>query len=326
MGFRGAFTVLRLGRIPIRVHWSLLLILPYLALVIGQQFARAAQLAGVPVGHLALGPYAWGFALSIALFVCVLLHELSHVAVGLRVGAEVHDVTLMMLGGVTNMTKLPPRARFEGLMALAGPLASALLAALFFGAYRAIPLGQHDLRFGFFYLGQINLVLAVFNLIPAFPMDGGRLLRSIFQLWADRASATKAAALVGRVIAVGLGALGLYTGNFILMLIAVFIFFGAAGEARQTEIDGLIRRYTVRQVMDRHPAMVDPAAPLSELSELARATGASAFFVVGPDGELLGTVSAATVMGVAEPLRPLTRALDVMIAGGPTVAPTDAHE
>ncbi len=136
--------------------------------------------------------------------------------------------------------------------------------------------------------------------------------------------ATRIAAIVGRVLAVALGLLGLYAGNLILILIAAFIFFGAAGEARQTEMDDLVRRYLVRQVMDRHPPMIDPAGPLSEIAERARIQGVSVFFVVGPDGALLGRVSTAAAFKPPLPIEPSTRAIDLMAPAGPTVAPSDS--
>lgn len=296
MGTGGAWTVFKIGRIPVRIHWSLLLVLPYLAVIIGYQFKQAAAIAGVVPARLSLSPYLWGLALAIALFVCVLLHELSHIVVGLRAGAQVHDVTLMILGGVTNMTRMPQGALAEGLMALAGPVSSGLLAALCLVGYRLLPAGAHDLRFGIFYLGEINLVLAIFNVIPAFPMDGGRILRAALQPALGRVRSTKTAAVVGRVLAVLLGVVGIYGGNFILILIAVFIFMGAGAEARQVELDELVKRFRVAQIMDRNPPMVDPAATIGEVAERIRSSGTPEVFVVAPDGGLLGIVAAAAVL------------------------------
>ena len=314
----GSLTVMRIGRIPIRVHWSLWLILPYLAFAIGHQFQGAARLAGVQASRLSATPYLWGLGLAVALFACVLLHELSHVAVGLRVGAEVRDVTLMMLGGVTNMTRLPRRARLEGLMAVAGPFASGLLAAGFLLLYHAVPARLHDLRFGCFYLGEINLVLAVFNLLPAFPMDGGRILRALFQIWMGRLRATQTAAQVGRVLAVGLGALGLYSGNFVLAFIAVFVFLGAGGETAQIELEELIGGLTVRQVMERHPPMVDPQATVAEIAARMTLDGSPAFFVVMADGSLLGALTAGQLRAIPAALLPLTHVTELMRTAIPT--------
>ncbi|MHB8416968.1 MAG: site-2 protease family protein [Myxococcales bacterium] len=279
-----------------RIHWSLLLILPYLAVVIGYQFRQAARLAGVPAERLSIGPYVWGLGLAVALFACVLLHELSHIAVGLRAGAKVHDVTLMMLGGVTNLTELPRGPLSEGLMALAGPVSSGLLAAICLLGQRALPAQAHDLRFGIFYLGEINLVLALFNIIPAFPMDGGRILRAALQPALGRVRATRAAALVGRGLAIALGLLGIYGGNFVLILIAVFVFLGAGGEARQVEMDDLVRRFRVGQVMDRHPPMVDPAATVGEVADRILTSGSPQLFIVGRDGDLVGIVTATAAL------------------------------
>ncbi len=319
MGTRGSWTIFKLGSIPVRIHWSLLLILPYLAVVIGYQFRQMAGLAGVAAEHMAVSPYLWGLGLAIALFACVLLHELSHIAIGLRTGAKVHDVTLMMLGGVTNMTEMPHGPLAEAMMALAGPVSSGLLAAIFLAGYRFLPSPAHDLRFGVFYLGEINLVLAIFNLIPAFPMDGGRVLRALLQPALGRVRATRASALVGRGLAVLLGVLGLYGGNFVLMLIAVFIFLGAGGEARQVELDEMLKGLRVGQVMDRNPPMVDPGATIGEVADRALATGSPEVFVVGPEGALLGAIATATTLHAnLERSRPISV---ILVPPGPVVSP-----
>ncbi len=323
---KGSWTILKIGHIPIRLHWSMLLILPYLAFVIGYQFKGAAHLAGVAPQRLTVGPYVWGLAIAVALFVCVLLHELSHIAVGLHAGAEVHDVTLMMLGGVTNMTRLPRSAGWEGLMAFAGPLASGLLAALCGLAYRMEPRAAVDLRFGTFYLAEINLVLAIFNLLPAFPMDGGRILRAVLQHFFGRVRATRGAALVGRTLAVLLGLLGLYVGNVLLMLIAVFIFVAAGGESQQVELDDLVRRFTVGQVMERHPPMVDPMATISELADRIRATGEGVYFVVSPEGNLLGGVLASQVLGMPAPEAQAAKVTVLMQSQLPLATPQEPLE
>lgn len=324
VGTRGSWTLFRIGGIPVRIHWSLLLILPYLAVIIGYQFRAMAKLAGVVSERLSISPYLWGLSLAVALFVCVLLHELSHIAVGLRTGARVHDVTLMMLGGVTNMTQMPKSAVSEGLMALAGPVASGVLATFFLLIYRALPLQAHDLRFGFFYLGEINLVLAIFNFIPAFPMDGGRILRAALQSAMGKVRATRAAAMVGRVLAILMGVLGIYGGNIILILIAVFIFLGAGGEARQVELEDLVKRYRVAQVMDRHPPMIDPGATIAEAADRVLTTGTPELFVVGPDGSLLGAIAAASALRAGADRSMQIDA--IMGEAGPAVSPDQGLE
>ncbi len=323
-GLRGSWPIFRIGGIPVRIHWSLLLVLPYLAVVFGAQFRVVARLAEVPPEHLVLSPYLWGLAVAVALFACVLLHELSHIAVGLRTGAEVHDVTLMMLGGVTNMTRMPQTPLSEALMALAGPVSSGLLAAICLLGYRALPKGAPDLRFGIFYLGEINLALAVFNLLPAFPMDGGRVLRALLQPRLGKVRATRVAALVGRVLAVPLGALGFYTGNYVLVLIAVFIFMGAQGEARQAETDDLVRQFRVEQVMDRFPPTLDPAASIGEVADRARATGTPQLFVVDRDGGLRGTVLAERALRAGQARE---RSVDeILEPAEPVASPDDPLE
>ncbi len=322
--FRGSWTIFRLGRIPVRLHWSLLLILPYLAFVIGDQFAAAARMAGLPARATVLGPYVWGVALAVSLFLCVLLHELSHVAVGVHAGAEVQSVTLMMLGGVTQMTRMPARPVWDGLMALAGPAASGVLGLAGVALWRFVPAALPDVKFGAFYLGEINLALAAFNLLPAFPMDGGRILRAILQPVLGRVRATEGAALVGKILAVLLAIGGLYVGNILLLLIAVFVFAGAGVEARQAQIEDLTRRFTVGQVMDRHPPIVESVATTAEVAARIRTSGDGAFFVVAADGRLLGGVLATQLFAVPDETG--TPVTTVMQAPLPTATPDEPLE
>ena len=141
-----------------------------------------------------------GGLLAVGLFACVLVHELAHVLVGRWGGARFAGVTLMIVGGVSEVIDLPRRPAYEAAMAVAGPLASLALAAAAFAGHRFA--GAPDLAFAMFYLGSINFALALFNLIPGFPLDGGRVLRSI--VWAATHSverATRISARTGQVVA-----------------------------------------------------------------------------------------------------------------------------
>ncbi|HZI06784.1 MAG TPA: site-2 protease family protein, partial [Archangium sp.] len=195
---RGAFQIASLRGIPIRVHYSFLLVLPFLAWLFGQAFRAAAVAADVPPAALRGHPVLWGLGLAVALFLAVLVHELAHSLYALRKGGEVSDITLLMIGGVSRITRMPEGPRHEALMALAGPVTSLVLGGLFLGVHGLLEGARSfNLRFAFFYLGSLNIFLGIFNLLPAFPMDGGRILRALLTGRLGRVRATQTAGLIG---------------------------------------------------------------------------------------------------------------------------------
>jgi len=167
---------------------------------------------------------------AIALFACVLVHELAHSLYALRKGGRVRDITLLMVGGVSQMSEPPKEVKHEAIMALAGPLVSFALGAEFHLLRLLADHASFNLRFALFYLGILNLALGAFNLLPAFPMDGGRILRAVLATRMGLVQATRTAAKVGKVFAVVFGVLGVLTINMLLVLIAFFMFIGAEGE------------------------------------------------------------------------------------------------
>jgi Zn-dependent protease len=240
MSARDAWTLFRVGGVPVRIHFTWLFIAAYLWLVFAGQFARLAQAADVSDAQMLWPPVVWGILLTIALFACVLLHELAHVRVARRGGARVRSVTLMMLGGVSEIGEVED-PRLERRMAAAGPLFSIFLAAVVWAIFRLSRGGPPDVRFGLFYLAQMNLVLGVFNLVPAFPLDGGRVLRSLLVPRLGRVRATRVAATVGKVLAAGMVVLAILGGSWWLVLIALFIFLGGEAESRALQTRAALR-------------------------------------------------------------------------------------
>jgi Zn-dependent protease len=226
-----SLTLFRIRGVPIRAHWTLLLILPYLALVLSLQFPEVAKLAGVADAKLVLPPFVWGALLAIGLFASVLLHELAHTLVALRFGGRVHSITLMLVGGVSQLSRAPQKPRDEALMAAVGPATSLVLGVLLYLAFASAAGAPVDLQMGLFYLAAMNLTLGLFNLVPAFPLDGGRILRALLAARLGREHGTTIAAGVGRIFGVLIGALGVWSMNFLLMIVAVFIYLGARDEA-----------------------------------------------------------------------------------------------
>jgi Zn-dependent protease/CBS domain-containing protein len=296
---RGAFTLFRVRGIPVRVHWSLLLILPYIAVVFSGYFVRVASVADVPAGRLVVPPLVWGALLAVALFASVAVHELAHTFVAVRSGGKVHDITLMLIGGVSSVERMPRGWRRETLMAAAGPAMSLALAAVLFAGFALIPRAAADLRLGLFYLAQINLVLGLFNLIPAFPMDGGRVLRGVLAARMDHERATRIAARVGRFLAVLLGFAGVWIGNFLLLIIAVFVYVGARTEERQALLKGMLHELRVADVMTPDPPAIALDAALADVAARMRAAGRVELVVIDDAHHPVGLVRAGDVAQVA---------------------------
>jgi Zn-dependent protease len=222
----------KLGRfagIDVYVHVTFLLLLLWIGLV---YWNETGSLAGVLTG----------LTLIILLFLCVLLHEYGHALTARRYGIRTRHITLLPIGGLALLESMPKDPRQEIVVALAGPAVNVVIAAGLFlllavaggpGGFLNLELGRSGIVQT---LLAANVLLAVFNMLPAFPMDGGRVLRAVLSLRMGRLRATRAAAAIGQTLAVGLGILGLF-GNPFLILIAVFVWIGAGAEAGAVEAD-----------------------------------------------------------------------------------------
>ena len=241
------FTVLRVRGIPVRLHLSLLLFLPYVAYIATRQYRYLASVIGVSPDALHLAPIVWGIILAVGLFVAVLAHELAHSLVAIKYGARVRSITLMMLGGVSLVEgELAPKK--EAWMAFVGPLASFAIAAVSYLLYRLLPV-PIEVSIALFAFALTNTILAVFNLLPAFPMDGGRVLRGLLASRMGEGRATHVAARVGQGMALLFAAWALYSLNFILLLIAWFVWAGASAEKQRMSILGALRGLAVTDFM-----------------------------------------------------------------------------
>lgn len=229
-----SYRIARVFGVDIKVHVSFLLIVLLGALQWGTQWGIRGAVFGI--------------ALILLLFLCVTLHELGHSLVARYFRIPVREIVLLPIGGVALLEKQPEQPFHELLIAIAGPVVNVLLAgmlALFLGATADITLlneqgtvssGEMAPSFTFLLLWLLaaNISLVVFNLIPAFPLDGGRMLRAILAMFFGYTRATNIAAVVGQVIAVFLGVFGIISGNIVLALIAAFIFIGAGQEQRES--------------------------------------------------------------------------------------------
>lgn len=242
--------------IPIRLNWTFLIVLPLFAgliawdigqlvVVINDTFAASIDPEPLTEGST---PWLLGLASALGLFLGVLLHEFGHSLVAMRYGYEIDSITLWLLGGVASFTEFPENWRHELWISIAGPIVSVLIGVGSYGAFVALPPSVDALRFVLGYLAILNIVLAAFNLLPGFPMDGGRILRALLARNQPHARATQQAANVGKVFAFLLAIVGVFT-NWFLILLAFFIYIAASSEAQQTTIKAAFEGVTVGDVM-----------------------------------------------------------------------------
>ena len=331
--FRG-FRVGSIAGIPIKLDVTLLLILPVFAYLIGNGMADAAGAlnaafdAGFDVERLTRGVTPWllGLVAAVGLFVCVLLHELGHAAVARRYGYGIESITLWLLGGLARPEERPNRWNHELWIALGGPVVSVALGVACFLAFRAVP--SEPARFVLGYLALLNVALAGFNMVPAFPLDGGRVFRALLARNRSHAAATERAVSVGKFFAVVLGIFGVLVFNPFLIAIAFFVYIAAAAEGRQTALQAAFEGVSVADVMTPAEAVrtVEPDCPLDDVVDRMfdeRHTG----YPVLEGGRLVGIVTLEDVRAVDPEARPTVSVAAVMSTDLETTTPdTEAVE
>ena len=324
-----------LAGIPVKLHWSFLLVIPLFAWIIGSQILLTTELIaalfGVPIDvtliAAGLNPYILGTVVALGLFVGVFIHEMAHSLIAKAKGIKIHSITLLILGGVSQMEETMPDPKVELPMALAGPLTSLAIglvsAALVyvFDAIVADPGIAGVLVFTFGYLGLLNILLFGFNLLPAFPMDGGRVLRAWLARRMPLSRATRIAADVGKAFAVLFGIVGLLLLNPILIIIAFFIYIGANQEATFLRYNILLQDVTVADAMSSPVVTVEPTTPLSRLVEMMYETKHLGFPVV-ERGALVGIVALADVHKISPLDREAMQVRDVMTRTPTTLSPS----
>jgi Zn-dependent protease/CBS domain-containing protein len=257
-----------------------------------------------------------GVLFTTTVFGIVVLHELGHALAAARYGIRTRDITLYPMGGVASLERIPENPRQEFVVALAGPAVNVALAALLFAVLTALKLPidvqQVQLVGGSFLtkLMWVNVSLAVFNMVPAFPMDGGRVLRAVLALRVGHDRATEIAARVGQLMALGFGLIGLFASPM-LLFIALFVWTGAQGEASLVRVRSLLRGMTVRQAMTELAQPLSPADTLSAVVEAIVSRGYHAFPVVR-DGRVIGVVTKVSVLEALAEVGPDARVLAAM--------------
>ena len=291
------FRIAQIAGIDIKVHVTF-----FLVLILGA-FQWGGSTPGSPSGAL------FGVVLMILLFTCVTLHELGHSLVARHFGIPVKEITLLPLGGVAVLTKNPEKPVHELLIAAAGPLVNLVISIVLFFATGGTAqlnilggrgellntLNQPSLSTLLLWLMTANISLFLFNLIPAFPLDGGRILRAILAMFLGYTRATRAASVVGQLIAIALGILGLTTGNFILALIAVFIFFGAGQENSTAQAKTMLSTLRIGDSYNKYAITLQNGDRVSKVVDYIL-TSYQPDFAVLFGVQLLGIVTRADVL------------------------------
>ncbi len=237
--------VLRLGRIAgiqILVHWTFLLLIGW---IVFREMRRGSDTTTTLI--------TIGFVL--ALFFCVVLHELGHSLTARRFGIETRKITLLPIGGVASLERIPEDPKQELLVAVAGPAVNVVIALVLYIFTPVRQINPDDLIEGvntwqgfLFSLFSVNLLLVLFNAIPAFPMDGGRILRSLLAMRLGRLRATQMASSLGQIFAIFFVFAGLFYNPF-LVLIGIFVYFGARSENIMVQHSELLKDHQVQEAM-----------------------------------------------------------------------------
>ncbi|SAI87149.1 putative zinc metalloprotease [Methanoculleus bourgensis] len=324
-----------LAGIPVKLHWSFLLVIPLFAWIIGSQIELTVELIailfGVPIDLTLIvanfNPYILGTVVALGLFVGVFIHEMAHSLIAKAKGIKIHSITLLILGGVSQMEETMPDPKVELPMALAGPLTSLAVGVIcgvlvyVFEAVVPDPAVAGVLIFVFGYLGLLNVLLFGFNLLPAFPMDGGRVLRAWLARRMPLSRATRIAADVGKAFAVLFGIIGFLLLNPILIIIAFFIYIGANQEATYLRYNILLQDVTVADAMNSPVITVEPTMPLSQVIAMMYETKHLGFPVV-ERGSLVGIIALADVHKVSPIDREAMQVQDVMTRNPTTLPPS----
>jgi Zn-dependent protease/CBS domain-containing protein len=268
---------------------------------------------------------AWnGLTFMVLLFLCVLAHEYGHILTARAYGVETPDVTLLPIGGVARLERIPEEPGQEFFIAIAGPLVNVVIALVLFlvagadlsatklAAMESAQVSMIDR------LASVNLFLAVFNLIPAFPMDGGRILRSLLAIKLGFTRATQIAATIGQWFAFGLGFLGLF-GNPLLIFIAIFVYLAASGEAQVVAVRAMSRGVPVTSAMMTQFAGLDPQDRLDHAIETLLRTSQNEFPVV-EGGSLVGVLTRSDMIKALKERGPDAQVADVMTRDIPTIS------
>lgn len=276
---------LQLGKIfgiKVQIHWTFLILLGWIVFSNIRADSGAEQTL-------------WSVLFILTIFVCVTLHEFGHALAAKRFGIKTRDITLLPIGGLARLESIPEKPKEELIVAIAGPVVNILIVAALY------PLAHFSSDINYiqqlssitsanfiFNLMFINLWLAVFNLIPAFPMDGGRVLRALLSFKMERHKATAIAARIGQLFAIGFVLLGFF-GNPFLIFIGLFIFLGAQAEAEYTQAKSILKGFTVNDVLMKQYQTIESSDTIKSAVQLLL-NGQCKNFLVMENQQPVGTL------------------------------------
>ncbi len=282
---KGSFKLGKIDEINVYIHWTFSLLILFIVYVNYKAGQNTTQLL-------------WSLLFIACIFLTVFLHELGHALTAKKFGIKTKDITLLPIGGLARLERLPEKPSEELMVAFAGPLVNIVL-ALGTSLFISLPNSSEEMVaqlangvnannfFLNFYL--VNIVLAIFNLIPAFPMDGGRVLRALLSYKLERHVATKIAARIGQILAVGFIFLGFFANPF-LIFIGLFVFMGAQIESEYTESKYMLKGYKVRDVLMKQYPTIDYNETLETAVKLML-DSQNKHFLVTQNGIPMGTLN-----------------------------------
>lgn len=299
-----SFLVGRIAGTEIRIHITFFILLVW----IGIAHYRDSGLETAALGLLFI----------VSIFACVLAHEFGHILTARRFGIQTPYVTLLPIGGVASLERMPEKPQQEIVVALAGPFVNLVIAAILF-SFADVKFDTNTLQsvenpnVGFLSrLAAINVFLAVFNLIPAFPMDGGRVFRALLSLRISRVQSTTIAAKTGQGLAFLFGFMGLLSGNPLLLFIAIFVYLAAAAEEQATVLQAVIKDHHVRDAMITSFESLRPQDTIAVAAQCLLRTTQLEFPIVNERSKLLGILTRTEMVRALASSGPQTPIEEVM--------------
>ena len=309
-----SWRIARISGIDIHIHSTFLILVGWIGL-------------NYWLHHHRISAVLEGIGFIIALFACVLLHELGHALTAQRFGIATRDITLLPIGGVARLDRMPEDPIQELLVALAGPMVNVVIAILLWLLIailgHALAVESVSMTGGSFLtrLLYVNVALVIFNMLPAFPMDGGRVLRALLATRMEYSAATQVAASVGQAMALAFGFIGLFSNPF-LVFIAFFVWIGAGQEASMVQIKTAIGGIPVRNAMITEYQSLRPTDRLAHAIELTL-TGSQKDFPIVDDEAVVGVLTQSDMLAGLSSGGKETAIGDVMQRN---IATADSHE
>jgi Zn-dependent protease len=282
---KGTFKLGKVAGISLFIHWTFSLLIAFIVFINYRAGYNAVQIL-------------WSVVFVLCIFVTVVMHELGHALAAKNYGIQTRDITLLPIGGLARLDRMPEKPVEELIVAFAGPLVNIFL-AIITGFFITLPENAEALAAQlssgvnasnfFLYFFIVNIVLAVFNLIPAFPMDGGRVLRALLSFQFKRHVATKIAARIGQFIAMGFILIGFYSNPF-LIFIGLFVIVSAQMETQHAASKFILKGFKVRDVLMKQYHSIDANEPIKTAITLLL-DSQSKIFMITENNEPVGTLN-----------------------------------